>query len=183
MLRSPLQPIWDLTIHPLRGPASSLTLVPLSNRCGISQSTPFGASVFVSTRSPLQLVCDLTIHPFGGQCPRTCSSLQLVWGLTIHPLWDPASSLAVVPLSNRYEISQSTSLEAASLNLFLSSIGVGSHNPPPLGPASTLALVPFSNRYGISQSTPLGGQRPRTCSSLQLVWGLTINPPTSMNHV
>ena len=71
--RSPLQSMWDLTIlphphfkaqrpcwhsfpspinvgshnppPPLRGPTSLLALIPLSNRCGISQSTPppFGA--------------------------------------------------------------------------------------------------------------------------------------------
>ena len=85
MFRSPLQPMWDLTIHPSWGPTSSLAhrpisgsdticnrqipplayivlfgfplldfpskfphpyykecFVPLSNRCGISQSTPLG---------------------------------------------------------------------------------------------------------------------------------------------
>ena len=39
---SPIQSTWDLTIHTLRGSVSSLTLVLLSNRCGISKSTPFG---------------------------------------------------------------------------------------------------------------------------------------------
>ena len=32
----------NLTIHPFRGLASSLALVPFSDRCGISQSTSFG---------------------------------------------------------------------------------------------------------------------------------------------
>ena len=32
--------MWDLTIHTLQGPMSSLTLVPFYNRCGTPQSTP-----------------------------------------------------------------------------------------------------------------------------------------------
>ena len=38
-VRFPLQPMWGFTIYSLRGLAYLLTLVPLSNRCGISQST------------------------------------------------------------------------------------------------------------------------------------------------
>ena len=40
MFRYLPQLMWDLTIHLLRGPASSLALVPFSNRCGTPQSTP-----------------------------------------------------------------------------------------------------------------------------------------------
>ena len=60
---SPLQPMWDLTIHPPRSPASSLTLVSFSNRCGTLQFTPLRdlasllAYRFVST-------------PFGAQPPH-----------------------------------------------------------------------------------------------------------------
>ena len=41
MFCSPSQPIWDLIIHPLQGPASWLTLDLFSNRCGTLQSTSF----------------------------------------------------------------------------------------------------------------------------------------------
>ena len=38
------QPMWDITIHPLSGPASSLALVPFSNWCRIAtKSTLLGA--------------------------------------------------------------------------------------------------------------------------------------------
>ena len=37
MLRSPPQLMWDLKIHPIWDLVSSLTLVYLSNQCGISQ--------------------------------------------------------------------------------------------------------------------------------------------------
>ena len=44
MVCSTPQPMWDITIHPLQGPASLLTLFPSSNRCGTApKSTPFGA--------------------------------------------------------------------------------------------------------------------------------------------
>ena len=42
--------MWDLTIHPIWGPASSLALIPFSNRCGTStKSTPLRASVSLLT--------------------------------------------------------------------------------------------------------------------------------------
>ena len=50
-----LQPMWDITIRPFRGPASSLTLVPFSNRCG----TSFEPSVLTVTLP--------RVYPFGEQ--------------------------------------------------------------------------------------------------------------------
>ena len=56
--------MWDLTIHPLRGSTSSLTFIPLSNQCGISQShPPSGSNVLAGTCSSLQSMWDLIIHP------------------------------------------------------------------------------------------------------------------------
>ena len=50
MICCPPQPMWDITIHPLRGPASSLSLFPSSNQCGTApKSTPLGPSVLTST--------------------------------------------------------------------------------------------------------------------------------------
>ena len=47
---SPPQPIWDITIHPLQGPVSSLAFFPSSNRYRTAPKfTPFGASVFTGT--------------------------------------------------------------------------------------------------------------------------------------
>ena len=46
MFRSPPQPMWDLTIHPLWGPASSLALIPFSNQRGTpTKSTPLQGPV------------------------------------------------------------------------------------------------------------------------------------------
>ena len=99
MLRSPLQPMWDLTIHhlspPPRDSTSLLALIPLSNRYRISQSTPLQglvsslALVPLSNRcrSLLQPMWDLTIHPplWPSVLAGTCSLLQSTWDLTIHP--------------------------------------------------------------------------------------------------
>ena len=50
MFRSPPQSMWDLTIHPLQGPASLLTLVPFSNRCGTPPNPPpSGPSILTGT--------------------------------------------------------------------------------------------------------------------------------------
>ena len=62
---------------PLQGPASSLALVPFSNRCGTSQSTPLGG--------PASL---------------------LAHHLVSTPLWGSASSLAHHPMSNSSTILQ-----------------------------------------------------------------------------
>ena len=65
--RSSLQSMWDLTIHPpswpsilvdtppgpLQGPAFSLALVPLSNLCAFSQSTPFRGPASSLTHRPV----------------------------------------------------------------------------------------------------------------------------------
>ena len=62
---SPL-PMRDLTIHPLRGLASSLALISFSNRCETSQSTPpSGSSVLASTLPrvhPLQGLASILSH-------------------------------------------------------------------------------------------------------------------------
>ena len=94
MFRFPPQSMWDLTIHPLRGPASSLTLVPFSNRCGIPQSTPFRANVLVGTP------------------PR------------VHPLQGSASSLAHRPESGSDTICNNSSSPLADIILFRFSLKV-----------------------------------------------------------
>ena len=95
MFCSSLEPMWDLTLHTVGSPASSLThclvsslaLVPLFNRCGISRSTPLsGPNVLAGT----------------------CSSLQSMWDLTIHPFGSPASSLAHHPMSDSDTIPKPT---------------------------------------------------------------------------
>ena len=90
MFPTPPQLMWDLTIHILREPTSLLALVSLSNRCGISQSTPL--------RGPTS---SLALVPLSNRCGISQST----------PLRGLASSLALVPLSNRYRISQSTPLQ------------------------------------------------------------------------
>ena len=111
---SSLQSMWDLTIHPLRGLTSSLVLVLLSNRCGISQSTPFKAKQpgWYSFFSPI----DVGSHNPPPLRPSilagTHSTLQSMWDLTIHPLRGLVSSLILVLLSNRCGISQSTTFKA-----------------------------------------------------------------------
>ena len=60
--------MWDLSIHLPSGPASSLALVLFSNRCGTSQSTPFGT-----------------------QCPCWHTT-------SFHPLQSSTSSLAYQPV-------------------------------------------------------------------------------------
>ena len=61
----------DITIHPLRGPVSSLTLVPFPNRCGTAtKSTPFGTSILPGTPPcvyPLRGTARrMTHHPVSG---------------------------------------------------------------------------------------------------------------------
>ena len=117
--------MWDLTIHPFQGPTSSLALVPLPNRHGISQSTPFkaqrprwlsflspidvrshnplpsGPNVLTGSCSSLQSTWYLTIHPSRPNVlTASHSSPQSTWYLTIHPLHEPTSSLTLVPLHN-----------------------------------------------------------------------------------
>ena len=62
MLHSRLQPMWDLTIHPPppTKPAFSLTFVPLSNQCGILQSTPLQNPAFLLTFVPLSNRCEIS---------------------------------------------------------------------------------------------------------------------------
>ena len=76
MICSPL-PIrtWNLTIHPLRNPASER---------GISQFIPFGTQHPRATRSLLQSMWDPPIHPFGD---------SVVAGTPphVHSLWSSVS--------------------------------------------------------------------------------------------
>ena len=218
--RSSPQSTWYLTIHPFQGPTSSLALVSLPNRCEISQSTPFRAQRphWLLFLSPINVVSH--DPPFKAQCPHCLSflspinvvshnpplskpnvlassrsSLQSTWYLTIHPFQSPTSSLALVPLSNRHGISQSTPLKTQRPHWlsFLPPIDMVSHNPPlsrpniltgsrsslqstwyltihPFqGPTSSLALVPLSNQRGISQSTPFMNQHPHSLSFLSTI--------------
>ena len=77
---------------PLHGPASSLALVPLSNRRGISRSIPLrGPSVLTSTRSSLHLMWDLTIHLLPG--PSVLAGTPL----GVHPLLGSAGISRFTP--------------------------------------------------------------------------------------
>ena len=121
--RSSLQLMCDLTIHLhlTPSPASSLTLIPLSNQYGISQSTPF--------RDPTSSL--------------TLVLLQSMWDLRIHSLRDPTSSLTLVLLQSMWDLKIHP---PSGPNIsFLSLIDVRSHNPLPSRPTSSLTLVPLSN--------------------------------------
>ena len=111
-IRSPLQSMWDLTIPPLGDLVCSLTLVPLSNRCGISQSTPFGAQrprwrttwclaliSFVTAQAHRQILSSLGF-PFRAS-PQGFKTRLL--GRGFHTLYKEY----FVSLSNRFGISQS----------------------------------------------------------------------------
>ena len=102
VFRSPLQSMWDLTIHPFQGPAFSLTLVPFSNRCGtLTKSTPLGPSILNGTLPrvyPLREIASLLVH-----CPISTPGNTL---LTHYPVSTPLrnslladTSLSVCPLS------------------------------------------------------------------------------------
>ena len=96
---SPPQLRWDITIHPIQDPTSSLTLFSSSNRCGIAPKS-----------SPPQPMWDITIHPLG---PPQILSFPTNVGHHNPPLQDPTSLLALFPSSNRCEItSKSTPLWA-----------------------------------------------------------------------
>ena len=147
--------MWDLTIHSLQGLASSLALVPFSNRCGTLDPPPF--------RGPM--------------------SLQ-AYHLVSTSLWGLASSLAHCPVSSSNTICNIPSPPLTDIILFGFSLsgfpskflkrvpwerfphpykkcfvllpnkcGI-SQSTPLQGPASSLALVPFSNRCRTPQSTP-----------------------------
>ena len=136
MLCSPLQ----LQSTPFRGPASSLTLVLLSNWCGISQSTlllgsasslahrPVSDSHTICNRPSLPRV-DIVLFRFSPQSFKTC-----LLGRGFHTL-----------IKN---------------DLFHSPTNVRSHKPPLLGTTSSLALVPLSNQYVplSNQYVPLSNQ-------------------------
>ena len=107
--------MWDLTIYPLRGPASSLALIPFSNRCGTPNPPPLGPTslllhCLMSIPFGAQPPCDgdLTIHlpsrpnvltdTFSNWC-GTPILLRAMWDLIIYSLSRPASSLALIPFS------------------------------------------------------------------------------------
>ena len=157
MLCSPLQPTWDLIIHP------SLRLSILAGTRYLKTHPPSGPRVIASIRSTLQSMWDLTIHPL--RCPASSLAFILIsnWcGISQStPLQVPASLLAFVLLSNRYGISQSTSLRCpVSLwHSLFSAIDVGSHNPSLLG-SSVLADKPAHvhppSRLNVLAGTPPG---------------------------
>ena len=105
--RSPHQLLWDLIIHLFRGPASSLALVFLSNRCGISELTPFEAQrpCWHTFHSPINMRSYNPPLFAPSILAGTRFPLQSMWDLRTHPLRDPASSLALISLSNRCGIS------------------------------------------------------------------------------
>ena len=104
MFRSLLQPMWDLTIHPLWGPS---VLADTSLGAGsdtiCNSPSPLLADIFYF--SPLRIVVSLMVlkcicwgeasTPLYGMFR---SSLQPMWDLTTHLLGDLASSLAYRPV-------------------------------------------------------------------------------------
>ena len=122
MFLSPPQPMWDLTIHPLRGPVSSLALVPFSNRYGTPPIHPLrdprpcwyttlgptplpsahnppssGLSVLASTRLLLQSMWVPPIHsPSGLSSLSTHGLMSIPFGAQ-PPYWHIARSLSLIP--------------------------------------------------------------------------------------
>ena len=95
--------MWDLIIYPSSGPSILTGTLLLPNRCGISQSTLFGAQRLYRDTSPPQPMWDLTIYPsswpsgFIGTLflPNRCGISQST------PLRGLTSSLALFPFSNQ----------------------------------------------------------------------------------
>ena len=88
--------MWDLTLHPLWSPVSSLTLVPFSNRCGTSYSKPPSGPAFLLAH---RLVSTSLGVSASSLAHRPMFSLALVSfpidvGPPIHPLSGPAFLLA-----------------------------------------------------------------------------------------
>ena len=97
--------------------------------------------------------------------------------IIIHPLQGPVSSLALILLSNRCEISQSTPCRAQhpSWHSFLSPINVRSHNSTPFGtqhPNWHSFLSPIDVKS--HNPTPFGTQHPHwhtvRCLALKGGW-------------
>ena len=83
----PLQLMWDLTIHLLRAPTSSISLVPLSNRCGISQFSPLQSPTSLLTLVPLFNQYGISqFFSLRSSASTVYSPLQSMWDLTINPL-------------------------------------------------------------------------------------------------
>ena len=111
-LRSHIQLMWDLTIYLLESP--TLHFVPLSNRCGISQSTPLEGPTLHFV--PLSNLCGISQStPLRAQHYASFLS-QIDVGSHNLPLEGP--TLRFVPLSNRCGISQSTPLRASVPHLY-----------------------------------------------------------------
>ena len=96
--------MWDLTIHPLWVPMSSLTFVPFSNRCETPQYTPLWSqcpcwkTASCPPPSGLNLLAGIPprVHPLQGSVFSLahhsvfCSPPQPMWDLTIHPPTGPS---------------------------------------------------------------------------------------------
>ena len=131
IFRSPLQPMWDLTIHPLDGPMSSLTQRPISGFGTICNrpSLPLVNIVYFSLLRigvnfmVLKRVCQGEFSKPLQEIFR--SPLQPMWDLTIHPLDGPTSSLTHRPISGFDTICNCPSLPLANIVRFsLLRIGV-----------------------------------------------------------
>ena len=116
---------------------SSLALVSLSNRCGISQSIPFWGPASLLAHRPMS------------SSDTICNSPSLPLAYIVYlgfPFRASSQGFKTYPLGRGFY----TLIKNV---LFPSSpIDVGSHNPPPpLRPASSLALVPLFSYRWISQ--------------------------------
>ena len=80
--------------HPYKEYPYKECFVLLPNRCGISQSSPFRASVIAGTCSLFQSMWDPPIHPPSG--PRVLGGTPS----RVHPLRGSASLLAHCPVSS-----------------------------------------------------------------------------------
>ena len=85
MLRSPLQSMWDLTIHPLlRLSVLAGTRSSLQSMWDLTIHLHLGPSNLAGTPLDVQLIRNLTILPSGlSVLASTCFSLQSMWDLTI----------------------------------------------------------------------------------------------------
>ena len=146
--------MWYLTIYPLRTPVSSLTLVPLSNRYGISQFTPFQGSA--SSRAhrpmstPLRFPASMLTHhpvstPFEDQRPR----------------WHTAQCLALIPFVTTQVYQQILSSQGFKTRLLVRGFhthikNVSFPSPTNVGSHRSLLfraqLIPLFNQYEISET-------------------------------
>ena len=148
MLRSPLQPMWDFTIHPFRRPASSLVHHPVfsSNTNGNNLSTPLAASTrerFLHRNGlfPLQPTWNLKASPYGFE--------RHLIGKGFH-------TECFVPLSNRYRISQSIPLEGpGSSQTHCPVFGFDTNGNSPSTPLIASTRERFLHRNGLFPLQPM----------------------------